>query len=424
MDLTNRDIAFLIWLTVVAVVVLTRRGGREAIAGILGALWGKLAVLLIAYAVYVALLVAAAYQLGFWNVGLLKDTITWFAVPGLVLLFGFTKAYEEHRHYGRTLLRVIGLTAIIEFYVNVTAFPLWVELILLPLVVLLTAMSAVAGLRSETQPAKRLVDRLTGIVGLLVIIGTAVNVAREWDDLDKSELALSFVLPIWLTILTLPFIFLFSLYANYETIFVRVNLASMNDKSGRRRAKAALLASYHVRNRELHRFAGRGPEELAKATTWGEARRIIAFHRAHARVDEAQKDLKAKRLARYAGVEETDWEGRPLDQREFEETREALDHLAMYHRAQHKNGRYRTDILTMVGGLLSKTFPESEIEMTIGLKGRSWFAWRRTVGGWCFGIGAAGAPPDVWTWDQPEPPARSPGPGTNWMHRSFDDSEE
>ena len=61
-----------------------------------------------------------------------------------------------------------------------------------------------------------------------------------------------------------------------------------------------------------------------------------------------------------------------------------------------------------MGGLLSKTFPEGEIVMTVGPKGRSWFAWRRTISGWVFGIGAASARPDKWTWEGPEgaePPA-------------------
>lgn len=72
--------------------------------------------------------------------------------------------------------------------------------------------------------------------------------------------------------------------------------------------------------------------------------------------------------------------------------------------------------MARVGGLVSKTFPESEIVMTIGPRARSWFAWRRTISGWVFGIGAAGAPPDVWTWEGPEPPDRAPGPGTAWTH--------
>lgn len=424
MDLTNRDVAFLVWLAVVAVVVLARPGGRKGIADIAGALHGKVGTILVAYAAYIAAAVAVAYLLGFWNLDLLKETVAWFLVPGLVLVFGFTKAYEGGGYYRRTLLRVIGLTAVVEFYVNQAAFPLWVELLLLPAVVFLSAMSAVARLRPEAQIAKRFVDRLMAILGLIILTGTTAYLVRQWALLDTTQLAFSFALPIWLTLASLPFIFLFSLFANYELIFVRIDFFSKDDPRARRRAKLALIATYGLRNRELHRFAGAGPQELVRAESWGEARRVIAFYRAQARLEEAKKDLAAKRISRYAGVEGTDWEGRPLDKREFEETKEALDRLHAFHSAQHNSGRYRKDLMTVVVGLLSKTFPESEIFMRIGPKGRSWWAWRRTVGSWVLGIGAAGAPPDLWTWESADPPEHPPGPGTDWRHRGFDEDDE
>jgi hypothetical protein len=419
MDLTNRDLAFLVWLTVVAVLVLVRPGGRRGVMDLVRLVRGKIAVLLLAYASWTAGAVAVASRFGFWDAGFLKDTLVWFAVPGMALLFGFQKAYQGQGFYGRTLVRVIGLTALVEFYVTLGAFDLWVELLLLPALVLLSGMSAVAGMKPETRAVKQFVDRLTALVGVLLLIATAAYLVRNWEQLDKSALALTFVLPIWLTVATLPFVFLFSLLANYETTFVRIDFFAHDNPKGRRRAKLALLTTYGLRNRELHRFAGLGPQELARAESWVEARRIIAFYRAKARLEDVEKDLKAKRVARYAGVSGTDWEGQPRDQREFEDTKRALNDLHMFHSPQHKNGRYREDIMTVVGGLLSKTFPESEIVMTIGPKARSWWAWRRTEGGWVFGIGANGAPPDEWTWRGPEPPKRGPGPGTGWTHRGF-----
>ncbi len=423
MDLTNRDIALVVWLTVVAVLVLVRPSGRRGVMDLVRLVRGKIAVLLLAYAAWTAGAAAVAYGFGIWETGLLKDTLVWFAVPGMALLFGFQKAYEGRGFFGRTLVRVIGLTALVEFYVTLGAFDLWVELLLLPALVLLSAMSAVAGMKPETRAVKPVVDRLTALVGLLLLIGTAAYLVRNWEQLDKTELALTFVLPIWLTVATLPFVFLFSLLANYETTFMRIDFFSRDSVKARRRAKLALVTTYWLRNRELHRFAGLGPQELAQAESWGEARRIIALHRAKARLEDVEKDLKAKRLARYAGVSGTDWDGQPLDQREFEETKRALNELHMFHSAQHKNGRYREDIMTVVGGLLSKTFPESEIVMIIGPKARSWWAWRRTVGGWVLGVGATGGPPDEWTWQGPGQPERGPGPGSDWTHHGFDEDE-
>jgi hypothetical protein len=72
---------------------------------------------------------------------------------------------------------VIGLSAAIEFYVNIAEFPLPVELLLLPALVFLAALSAVARLKPETRPAKRFVDALLAVVGVAILVRTGVWVA-------------------------------------------------------------------------------------------------------------------------------------------------------------------------------------------------------------------------------------------------------
>jgi peptidoglycan/LPS O-acetylase OafA/YrhL len=238
--LTNRDIAFLVWLSVVVVFLAWKRDTRESLMAVARAFWGKVAVLFLCYVVYIALVVALAYTVDAWNTGLLKETVAWFLVPGIVLLFGFSKAYEGRAFYLRTLLRVIGLTAVIEFYVNLTSFPLWFELVLLPLTVFLVALSTVAGLKPDTEIAKRWVDRVIAVVGLVVLVATGIYLANDWANLDKTEMALSFAQPIWLTLASLPFIFVFSLFAGYEEQFVRIGFFSKDDPKARRRAKLAL----------------------------------------------------------------------------------------------------------------------------------------------------------------------------------------
>jgi len=62
--------------------------------------------------------------------------------------------------------------------------------------------------------------------------------------------------------------------------------------------------------------------------------------------------------------------------------------------------------------------------MAVAKSGRSWFAWRRTVTGWCFGIGVVGPPPDHWIYEGPEPPEGSPRAGTDWKPGDFGQDTE
>ena len=73
--------------------------------------------------------------------------------------------------------------------------------------------------------------------------------------------------------------------------------------------------------------------------------------------------------------------------------------------------RYRDDLLQILDDSLTRLgLPkESGVTLRVSEDGQSWYAWRRTVTGWCFAIGAAGVPPDQWEYDGAEPPKGYPG---------------
>ena len=85
-------------------------------------------------------------------------------------------------------------------------------------------------------------------------------------------------------------------------------------------------------------------------------------------------------------------------------------------------GRYRSDLLEIILDLTRYGLPEdSGITMKVSEDGQAWYVWRRTVTGWCFAIGAAGAPPNQWEYDGPEPPGGYPGKNRDWGERAFSD---
>jgi hypothetical protein len=229
MTLSNRDIASVVWLVLLAALALSRRDGRESIGGILRTLWPTFVVPIAIYWAYLAAVLAFARNAGFWNPDLTKDAVVWALVPGLALFFSFVSASEQRGFYLRTLGRVLGLTAIAELYVNLAAFPLLIELLLVPIVAVLAVMSAFLAFKPEFAIVKRTTDLLLSVIGLTVLAATAVYVAGSWDSLDKKELALQFGLPVWLTLASLPFVFAFSLIANYQGQFLRIDAHTRDD---------------------------------------------------------------------------------------------------------------------------------------------------------------------------------------------------
>jgi hypothetical protein len=421
MDLSNRDIAFLLWFGAAAIALLAWPTGRQAVIGVLGALRGKLLLVALLYALYFALVVAAGQALGIWDTSLLMETLAWFAIAGIPLLFKFPETYETRGFVRRSTRRLVGIAVIIETLVGLTAFSLGVELLLLPVAVFLGVMSAFAGTKPEYKQVKRLFDGALVTLGLIILVLTAIKLIEMVPTLDPGWLGRLLFLPVWATFFTLIFVGAFGLYANYEPKMGEIDRTRLHDRRARLRAKAALISTFWARQYELGAYSPFDARQLAETNSWDEARRVVDFQRATIRAKQADRDLAAAKLIRYAGVEGTDWDDQPLDQREFTETKEALDRLAMFQRSQfEQHQRYNPDL--DVRTLVARKLPDDHgIVMKVNKKGSAWFAWRRTVGGWCLGSGATGPPPSAWTFVASEPPGGYPTVEGRWQPGDFDE---
>jgi hypothetical protein len=149
------------------------------------------------------------------------------------------------------------------------------------------------------------------------------------------------------------------------------------------------------------------------------ARHVVAEYRTWEHEKRAEKVRAAKRLRDFAGVKGTDADGRQLDQREW---------LAACQMGWYRNpgGRYRGDLVDMLGDSIARGGlpPEHGIRMSLSKHGGVWYAWRRTITGWCLGIGASGPPPDQWLFEGPEPPKGPPGTDPGWRRSSSDEEPD
>jgi hypothetical protein len=424
MDLSNRDIAFLLWLGVGVIALFAWRPGRVAVRGILGALRGKLLLIALLYAGYFAMMVAGGRALGIWSTDLLKDTVAWFVLAGIPLLTKFPETYKTRGFFRGAARRLAGIGVAIEFLIGLTAFSLGAELLLLPAIVILGVLAAFAGTKPEYGRVKKVLDGVLGVLGLFVLVLTVVKLADLLPTVDLGQLMLLFFLPVWATSFTLLFVAVFGLYANYEPKMGEINRTAAGDRRARWRAKAALVGTFSFHSHELGRYAPFDARQLAETSGWREARRVVAFQRATIRFALAKQDLAAAKLVRYAGVEGTGWDDQPLDQREFVETQEALSDLAMLQRSQFdQQSRYSPDL--EVGILVARKLPTAHgIVMKVNEKGSAWFAWRRTVGSWCIGVGASGPPPDQWTYGASEPPSGFPRKDAGWRRGNLEDGND
>jgi len=417
----NRELASLFWLSVCLCWVLSNPELRSGLGGVLRSfLQPFICVSLLAMAGYMALEVWAGARLGIWNSELLNPTLLWAVLSGGVMFFESNKAARDSRFFRTVLADTVAIGVFVEFFMNMFVMSLLAELIVQPVIAATAILRAVAGNKPENRQVRKFVDALLALTGFGLIAYTAWRTYTDWATLDAREVTLEFLLPVWLTAGLLPYVYVLSLVITYDSALRGINWAA-KDGRPRWRAWLALAAGLHSRHRDVNAFTWNRAQQIVEAPSLSAARAVVRDFRRERRAALQAIADKEEHERRYAGSNEADDAGRRRDRREFDATIDALRFLETCQNNWHRNrgGHYREDLLTMIGDQFRGLPEESGIELRVSGDGQSWYAWRRTISGWCFAIGAGGPPPDQWEFDGPEPPRDFPGRDAAWGDRPF-----
>ena len=253
--LDNREIAALCWLGIAALWLLNKTKPRRAISRLLKlSLQPPIIISLLAMFAWIGCELWIGNRLSLWSSANAKGTILWTVGSAAVLLFnGLQAASDPPNFVKRTMFHVVGVVVFVEFFMNLYVMSLPAELVLQPVVLILTLCATVGSFKPEHRGAKMLCEALLTVVGVALFIYTARRIYLSWSEIDAHALLLGFALPVWLTIALLPFVYCMSLVVAYDSVFRRVN-SSNPDGRARWRARAALLTSFHVFVRDLNKF--------------------------------------------------------------------------------------------------------------------------------------------------------------------------
>jgi hypothetical protein len=233
LNLSTREIATAIWTLIFCGWALSNQKVRESIRHLLGTL--IIAKIIIPYFMmlgYIALLVYILSRLGLWRPDLLKDTILWTLGATGILFMSVTEATRESEKYFRKFFkRLISWLVVVEFIANLVVFPLWVELLTIPFLLLLFVVNTFSGIKEQYRAVKKLSDVLIAVYGFSVLGISIAILIRDWSVLVTVDAIQAFLLGPILTLGLLPFVYVFALYAAYESLFTRVRFLTKNESA-------------------------------------------------------------------------------------------------------------------------------------------------------------------------------------------------
>jgi len=254
----NREIAIAFWATVFFGLAISQKEIRHSIFQVLDSFFSKKIIipfmLLVLYVFFDVLILS---KIHIWSLSNLKETIYWFIFSGAITVF-LTIVNDKVGRPIRTIVKeLITVTIVLEFIVNAYVFGLIVELVLFPILAFLTALYTYASLKAEYKKVELILGTILAIIVMAMLTQALIMIYHDFDKFGRFDTFIDFILPPILMISILPAIYLLMMYALYDSLFIRVDIALENDSNRRRYAKMLLIINCYFRVGKLRKMLNR-----------------------------------------------------------------------------------------------------------------------------------------------------------------------
>lgn len=224
--LSNREIAILIWLILFIAFALYHTEKKSITDISKPLLEAKIISPILLSIIYTGGIIYLLKLVSLWDEHLLKDSVLWFLFIGLPLIFKFATHENQIRIFKKVFFENFKLILIAEFVINFYTFPLLVELILIPFLSFMAISEIITDQKEKYKSAANFFSNLNALAGLSILAYALYKVVENWNSFTSFSTLQTFILPILLTILYLPFLYLLVLYANYDTLFIRLEVGA------------------------------------------------------------------------------------------------------------------------------------------------------------------------------------------------------
>lgn len=252
-SLDNREIASIILIAAGLIWGISYKTIRLSIWQVLKSFFQwKIIRIVLAMLLYSFAMVFVFYKAGLWDFSLTKDTIFWLGAA-LVMLVNFEKIGSNPK---KEIIRRVKLIVVLEFIVGLYTFSVWGELVIIPIILLLTVFSIIAGMKKETAILKKIADFLLACLGIYFLIFAVSHILRDPSSFWTIYNLKTFLLPIVFTACYLPFIYLIAVYGVYDILFMRLDKIWLkNNRRLSRYVKRKILFACFINLKKINKFA-------------------------------------------------------------------------------------------------------------------------------------------------------------------------
>ena len=192
-SINNRELAFLLWMSLVLLVVIFKTSVRKTAGNLLRMiLWSKLTIYFLAVAFYTTAIVYLLWRMNLWDMSQVKNTVLWFFTAGAASLFHITDKNKSN-YLKEAIKDILSITAVLQFLVGIYSFSLGIELVFLPFVFVVVGMMVIAEKKPEHHQVFRLLRKLIVLGGLFLIGFTLFKIIFDFKSFANKGTIVVFV---------------------------------------------------------------------------------------------------------------------------------------------------------------------------------------------------------------------------------------
>ena len=427
-SITNREIAGIILIVgfIVFVLILSKGKDNSLKTSLIDIIKSakKVANVFTVYLIYVSLLLFLTKIIGLWQIDYIKDIII-IVFGSLIYLVTKTGTTKSGIDFWRdVIISAIGAMAFFQFYINTVSFSIPGEMLMQFILFVCIIVNAFSKGKKETKSVFILSNVVLMIIVVIVIIHTTKTIFNDFEILVGSIPTL--IISIWLPLAIAPFTYIFLLVCAYEQIFIRDKY--VYNKPLAIRAKVVMILMFGMNLFYISNFSGKYQRDIQGKEKLKEIIGYLSYYKSELNMIRLAENTRIKNLKKYAGNTGIDIQGCRLDRREFFETKKLMDDIYFTERglSRNANNHYNEDVLKMI---IYPITIENEndncgVQFVISSDKKKYCAWRKTIGGWYFGVGGTERWEEKWLFSGDTNPTSFPGDeDTRWTEVELNNND-
>lgn len=227
--LTTREWATAIWGLLLLLFLLFSKKTRKAFFDVLKIIFGKKLMLFwIIILLYTAIVTYFLAKIPLWNWIYLKDVLIWLFTCGFSLCINSVSKESDETYIKKTLIDNLKIIIILEFYFSTFTFNLWIELLILPIITLLSILDVYTDKKEEYKGIHKIFSIILSVIGFWILYKTIFLSFEQYKTLNIIDTISSFLIPIIYLIIFIPLEYFLELYSKYELLFLKIKLSVGN----------------------------------------------------------------------------------------------------------------------------------------------------------------------------------------------------